>query len=375
MTLPLQNFSALVEQMAAAVQGASTSLLDLTVGSVLRAILEANASLALWLQWLLVQLLAVTRAATSNGADLDSWVADFSVFRLPATAASGPVTFARFSTGQPALVPAGAVVATADGSQQFTVLADPSNVAWSPAQNGFSVPVAASTISLTVQASVPGSGGNVQAGAIDALGTAIPGIDTVVNAAPFQNGVDAESDAALRTRFQSWAASLSRATPVAITAAVLGVQQGLTCLIAEGVDTSGAARVGNFVVTVDDGSGSPPASLLATAATAIEAVRPAGVTYAVQPPVVVPVQVALTIAVNAPGVKATLAPAVAASITEWIDALPIGAPLPLSRIPVLAYAVDPTIANVTAITLNGTAADLLTPGNGVVKASGGVTVN
>jgi hypothetical protein len=54
MQLSLQNFSSLMEGMAAAVQGAASSLVDLTVGSVLRAILEANASVALWLQWLIV---------------------------------------------------------------------------------------------------------------------------------------------------------------------------------------------------------------------------------------------------------------------------------------------------------------------------------
>ena len=36
MQLSLQNFSTLVEGMAAAVQGAAKNLLDLTVGSVLR---------------------------------------------------------------------------------------------------------------------------------------------------------------------------------------------------------------------------------------------------------------------------------------------------------------------------------------------------
>ena len=43
MQLSLQNFSALVEQAAAAVQGSAAQLLDFTAGSVLRAILEANA--------------------------------------------------------------------------------------------------------------------------------------------------------------------------------------------------------------------------------------------------------------------------------------------------------------------------------------------
>ena len=77
MQLNLRTFDAIVTSAAAAVQGAATQVLDLTVGSVLRAILEANAGLGLWLQWSILQLLQTTRAATSTGADLDSWVGDF----------------------------------------------------------------------------------------------------------------------------------------------------------------------------------------------------------------------------------------------------------------------------------------------------------
>ena len=54
MQLQLQDFTTLVRNMAAGVQGSASALIDLTTGSVLRAILEANASLALWLQWLIV---------------------------------------------------------------------------------------------------------------------------------------------------------------------------------------------------------------------------------------------------------------------------------------------------------------------------------
>jgi hypothetical protein len=82
MQLSMQNFSTLIEGMAASVQGAAKSLLDLTVGSVLRAILEANASVALWIQWLIVQVLAATRLATSSGTDCDSFCADFGFSRL-----------------------------------------------------------------------------------------------------------------------------------------------------------------------------------------------------------------------------------------------------------------------------------------------------
>src|SRR5277367_1212082 len=97
MQLSLQNFTTLVQNMAASVQSSAAQLLDLTVGSTLRAILEANASVALWMQWLILQVLQTTRASTSAGTDLDSWMADFSLTRLPAVAATGVVTFTRFT--------------------------------------------------------------------------------------------------------------------------------------------------------------------------------------------------------------------------------------------------------------------------------------
>jgi len=50
--------------------------------------------------------------------------------------------------------------------------------------------------------------------------------------------------------------------------------------IQENVVPGGGTQMGSFVVTVDDGSGDPPPSLLTTVATAVEAVRPVGSSYA-----------------------------------------------------------------------------------------------
>src|SRR6266851_409569 len=137
MQLQLRNFSSLVGGAAAAVQGAARQLVDLTLGSTLRAMLEADASVALWMQWLIVQVLQTTRAATSVGGDLDSWMADFSVKRLPAVAAFGTVTFARFAPATAALIPVGTGVRSADGTQSFAVIPAASNPAFSAAQNGY----------------------------------------------------------------------------------------------------------------------------------------------------------------------------------------------------------------------------------------------
>ena len=368
MQLALQNFTTLVQNMAAAVKAAAAQALDLTVGSALRAVLEANASVALWMQWLILQVLQTTRAATSTGADLDSWMADMTLARLPAVAAVGTVTFSRLTPSATAFLPVGALVRSADGSQTFAVTADPTNSAWSAAAGGYSLAAGLAALTVPVTAEVAGSAGNMQSGAISLMVTAIPGIDAVTNPAPMQNGLDAESDAALRSRFQNFIQSRSRATPLAVGYAVSSIQQGLSYALQENIDTAGNPRIGNFVVTIDDGSGYPSASLLATAAAAVEAVRPVGSTFAVQPPIVVPANLNVLLTVPSGATKPPIVAMVATALQAYINALPIGAPLPLTKVAQVAYAAHPAVVNVGALSINGGTADLTPPASGVIKA-------
>ncbi|MBW4091066.1 MAG: baseplate protein [Proteobacteria bacterium] len=368
MQLSLQTFTSLVQNMAAAVQAAATQLLDLTVGSALRAVLEANASVVLWMQWMILQVLQTTRAATSSGPDLDSWMADMSLTRLPAVAAIGTVTFSRYTSTASALIPAGALVRTADGSQTFAITVDPTNPAWSTTSGGYVIMSGVASLTVAASAQVPGSAGNVQAGSVTLLASAIPGVDTVANAAPMQNGLDAESDPALRARFQNFVQSRSRATPLAIGYAISSIQQGLGYTLQENVDPSGATRMGSFVITVDDGSGHPPSSLLATVATAVEAVRPVGSTFTVQPPAVTIANVSAILTVPGAANKSPIVAAVTQAIQTYINTLSIGAALPLTRLAQIAYGANPLVTNVAQLQINGLTGDLTPLPSGVVKA-------
>src|SRR5690242_9710322 len=97
MALQLLNFGTMVNNAAAACQAACNKLLNLAVGSVTRSILEASASVALWIQYLIVQVWLSERLSTSTGADVDSFVGDFGLTRLPATPATGAVTLSRYT--------------------------------------------------------------------------------------------------------------------------------------------------------------------------------------------------------------------------------------------------------------------------------------
>jgi len=373
MILPLQNFTTLVQNMAAGVQGSAAQLIDLSVGSVLRALLEACAAVALWMQWLILQVLSMTRASTSTGPDLDSWMADFSLTRLPGAKAVGFVTFSRYTVGIAATIPVGQSVSTSDGSQSFTVVESTNNPAWN-GSNGYSLGVSVASVTVPVQALVAGTAGNVQPNAIELVATAIPGIDTVTNAQALVGGVDPESDDAFRARFQLYINSRSLATGGAINFAIASLQQGLRYTVLENVDTQGNAQPGHFCAIVDDGTGNPPNGLIASASGAIEAVRPIGATYSVTGPLVVDVSVAMTVTTSNPLTAVSVAATIQQNVLSWIAGLPIAGTLAISKIEALAHNTDASVVSVTGTSINGGTLDVTAPDNGVLLCLG-VTVN
>ncbi len=362
MTVGLYTHDQIVSVQAAAVQAKSPDLIDFTPGSILLALLEGNASVALWEQALILQVMALTRAATSNGSALDTWMADYFFIRAPAVAAAGQVTFSRYSPTLAAVIPAGVTVTSADSTQAFQVTIDTTNPAWVQSLLGYQLPAGQASVTVPVLAQVAGAGGNVVAGAISLIANAIS-LDTVTNAAAFTTGVDAESDDAFRARFRLYIASLSRATPSAIAYAVSTVQQGLTSSIAENVAPDGTYRPGFFVVTVDDGSGAPSSDLLARVYTAVDAYRPVGTAFAIQPPTLLLATISLTLTLAAGTNRQAVLATVNENITAYINDLSISQQLRYGQLYRLAYDADPGIVGVSSLLLNG----------GTVDVGGGVT--
>ncbi len=169
MNLPTRGFTDIVRDMSAGMTASAGRMIDISVGSILRALIEANAAIVLWVQWLVLLALQTTRASTSSGADLDSWMADFSLTRLPAAVSCGSATFSRFAAGVPAFVPLGMIVKTQDGLVSFSVTGDPSNPAWQPALNTYALAAGVQSIDLPISAVVAGQSGNVLANTITIL--------------------------------------------------------------------------------------------------------------------------------------------------------------------------------------------------------------
>jgi uncharacterized phage protein gp47/JayE len=282
------------------------------------------------------------------------------------------VTFSRYTVGIATTVPVGEYVKVSNGSQSFSVVAAASNPAWN-GSDGYNLAASITSVTVPVQAAVPGSAGNVQPNAIQLISTAIPGVDTVTNPQALTGGFDPESDTAFRSRFQLYINSRSLATGTAVEFAIASLQQGLRFAVLENVDTQGNPLPGNFCVVIDDGTGYPPDSLISEAGTAIEAVRPIGATYAVNGPVIVEVSVAMSVTTSNPITESQVQNAIEQNVLAWISGLPIAGTLAISMIEALAHNTDPSVVSVTGTTINGAGFGVTAPDNGVLLCSG-VTV-
>lgn len=138
-----------------------------------------------YLDWISKQ--AVPFTATEEF--LESWAALKGVFRIPATQASGQITFSGL-VGTP--IPAGTPIARGDGVQ-FTSTADAT-----VAIGGSAV---VSAIANADPTGLTGAFGNTAVGVAMTLGTSIPGIQSSGSVSTaFTGGADLETDDSLRAR-------------------------------------------------------------------------------------------------------------------------------------------------------------------------------
>jgi uncharacterized phage protein gp47/JayE len=374
MALNILDFATIVRNQVTAMQGRATGLVDLAIGSLLRSVFEANAGVVQWIQQLIVNLLVTTRAATCSGSDLDTWMADYSFYRLSASQAVGIVTFSRFTATNQAFIPVGTVVTTTDGTKQYTVVADTTNPAYSAPLAGYTVAANIVSINVSVLASTAGSAGNALAGTVTVITGGIQYIDTVSNGANFTGGADAETDDAFRARFVLWVSSLSKATKAAIGYALASMQKGVSYTLTENQDYSGNTKNGYFYAVIDDGTGSPTSTFLSSAYNAIDAARPFTVTFGVFAPVVVTANAFMTLTVDPSAVRSSVVNLVKTAVQSYINSLSLGQLLPYTQLAAIAYAASPYVLNVSAVTLNGATNDLSATNKQIIK-SGTITVN
>jgi hypothetical protein len=375
-TVPTKTIPQFVSDMIATWQANTGVTGTFEDGDALLAFWQSVATQLDFLQAQIKLVLALVRAQTSVGADLDSWMAQFGFTREPATFASGPVTFGKLvPTPSTITIPVGSIVQTPGGAIQYQVVADASQPTWNAAANGYVLPVGASSLTATVQALVAGSAFNVIATQLSQLGSTIPGIDTVTNPSAIINGLDPQSDAAFRAAFVLWLLNLAKATKGAILAAVLSVQQGLRVNLLENETPQGLPLQGSFTVLVDDGSGSAPANVLSSVSTAVDATRAFGVQQFTATPTLVTATILITVRVASGYNVATVNAAVQAAISAKVNAGSTGQTAYISDAEGAALGVQGVVAVQPGTTINGIAADLVpTPSQEIRSGLTNITV-
>lgn len=358
-TLPTRSFSTIVSTITAGIQGRVEALIDFSVGSPLLAIAEAFAGAALWLQYNILQVLNAARLATSVGSDVDSFVADFSLTRLPASVAGGALTFSRFTaSATQALVPNGATQQTQDGTQSFIVVADTGNPDYNAGLGGYPILSMATSVTATVNAVTPGPAANVLAGTVTVMTTPITGVDTVTNASAFSGGAAAETDGALKARFALNILGLAKGDAYGSEAALANLNVAIKYTLVDQFSYSGAFTPGYYYFVVDDGTGSPSAAFITNARVALNAVKPLGAWFGVFGPILVSADVNAIIAVLPGFDNSVVIGQVFSLIQANILALGLGAGLDCYQIGAWALSV-PGVApgGITGLTLNGQQAD------------------
>jgi hypothetical protein len=335
---------------------------------------------------LVLGLLATTRLSTSTGQDVDTFVADFGLPpREAAVSAIGQVLFSRFTPTNSTTIPAGApsinaagvvtysggaTVQTADGTEPFQVIPDPTQTYFNVAANAYIIPAGTTSGQATVQAVNPGTQGNVANGTITTISTAIVGVDTVTNPNSFANGANQETDVQVMTRFQSYIQGLRAAIYSAVVSAIEGLQQGIQFEIVENQTLAGASQPGFFYVII-----SPFTTPIHDAVySAINAIRGLSITFAVYAASQLTANVVVTVTAAPEYTLASVEAAVQTAIENFIAAVPLGSSLSWSQLYAVVWGVPGVAIPVTNLTLNGGTADLVPTAQQQVVA-GTVVVN
>jgi hypothetical protein len=359
----LKSFDDLVSEQVTEIQSQLPNTLSFTPGSIPLALVEANAGVALWLEAQLSFLMAITRLTTSTGSYADSFVEQFGLTRLPAVAATGNVTFARFTPSQQAFVTVGRQVTTTTGNVSFTVIADTTNPDYNPSLEAYVIPAGISSVQAKVQCNTAGLSGNVVADAINVISSPISGVDTCSNALAFTNGEAQQSDAELRQYFIDYLNSLSKATLTALEFAVESVQEGLKYIIVENEAYDGTEQLGYFYIVVDDGSGSPSGDLLSAVYDAVDAVRGFTIQFDVFAPVTVAVNITATIVVDSNYTAATVESLCETALEDYIASISFGGTIDYFMLAKVILDASPGVTNITTLLLNGGTSDVTVAAN------------
>jgi uncharacterized phage protein gp47/JayE len=359
MPINFKSFQTLVNDQVTAVQGATATPIDFNVGTNELALVEANAGMGVFLEYLANSILALARAATSTGVDLDSWIAQFPMKpRLAGVKSSGNVQFSRFTASSSATISVGSLVKSTDFTLSFEVTEDDTNVYYNSSLQAYVIPALTTQIPVKVQCLTAGTIGNVSPNVITVIASPISGVDTINNLVAFTSGKNSETDAELRARFILYINSLSRAVLIAYANAISSIPEIIRYNVVENKTYAGAVQEGYVYVVIDDGTGSPPSDLIDKAYAAIQTVRGLAIQNDVFGPDPQTVNIIIDLTILPVTTEAVITELVTDALSNYINNLAFNEVLPYSRIFEIVYDASPYIINATNLTLNGGTTDL-----------------
>lgn len=359
-TFPLltRNFNTIVADQTATLAASLSAnsdifdTLNLTPGSPMLALIEANGGIALFMQFLAYKVLRSTRLATAEGDDLDSFGADFLFARYPATPATGQVLFTRATAGGTTTIPINTLLKTSNGSQSFFVIPpaiDPFNQ-FDPI-NGYIMLPGVFTISVLVQAVTPGTGANISANTLTKLQSSSIAMQSVNNPASFINGADAANDDAYRSAFALYIKSRDNGTLSAYKNAIATTSTSYSYAILENHIAIDAPLPGAVAIYFDDGSGFPSQLRQVELQNNIDAIRAACITPFViaANPISLIIQMQSTFATSA--ARLASVQIMHDSIANYINSLGVGENLIISRLNQVLYNATPLLQEVYDIVI------------------------
>ena len=178
----------------------------------------------------------------ASGVDLDERVEELGMERLAATNATGTLLLGRTDTTDALTLDAGATFGRTDSDATYVTTAALT----------LNVGVASGTVAIESQ--VIGSEGNAPTGTINLILSA-NGIDTVTQTAPLSNGVDAETDSALRTRARRYMNSIARCQPSALEYQALSFTASDNTRATVATVYEPPNQYGRVELLIDDGNG------------------------------------------------------------------------------------------------------------------------
>jgi uncharacterized phage protein gp47/JayE len=324
MALPTQTFSQFVTSMQNAILTNTQKITNLASGSIMQATIQAVSGVLIALQLLIVHVFNSNRLASSTGTDVDSFLNDYGLKRPQATFAKTTLVLTRATTGIELDVAMNSVVQTPGSGIQFSPALDYNQASFDPVRGFYYFTPSQATISITIEALVAGTSGNVAAGTLTQIVAGFSGVNSVTNPAAVTNAQDAASDPVAKALFPSYIAGLPSACVDAWENAIKSQGQNVTYQLIEYLTFSGAAFVSGVTVVVDDGSGNASTPFLNGVYAAVDAIRAAGVQFAVYKPTNVTINIDVRISV-ASGASLLAAQAnVTAALHAYINTLGVG---------------------------------------------------